>query len=269
MLSGLAASCIGSSVINGSGKAVKGEFDISTDYTELEVSNGITVELIPSEKNIGTIVADEMIMDYISITEKNGKVRVKYDPQVSVRSKVETTVTIPVSRSIAVLKADSAAKLKSDVQILAHSLLIESSSAAEVMLEVEARELAVDVDSAAECDIKGHGGVFRISGDSAAKFRGRLTVRECYADFDSAAKCTLEGTADYCNVEVDSAADFIGYDFTCKKAYIEADSAGKVKITVTEELGANVSSGASVKYKGAPRLTSHNVSSGGSLKKAD
>ena len=269
LLAAIAVSCIGSSAIKGSGKAVKGEFDINTNYTELTVSNGITVVLVPSEKSTGTITADEMVMDYVSITEKNGKVRVKYDPQVQVRSKVETIVTIPISRSITTLKAGSAAILRAEAQILAQTLTVESSSAAKVTLDVEARELFVDVDSAADCVITGTCGVCKISGDSAAKLTGRLTARECYADFDSAASCTMKGTADYCKVEVDSAADFNGYEFICKKADVDASSAGSVKITATEEFGVSVSSGGSVKYKGEPRLTSHNVSSGGSLKKAD
>ncbi len=269
LLAAIAVSCIGSSVIKGSGKAAHGEFDISTNYTELSVSSGITVQLIESENGVGTITADEMVMDYVSITEKNGKVRVKYDPQVSVNSRVETVVTIPVSGSITRLEASSAAILKSDVRIETKSLSVESSSAAKIMLDINADELSVDVSSAAKCDITGVCGTCKISGGSAAKFTGAITTRECYADFGSAANCDIEGTADYCKVEAGSAADFNGYGFVCKKADVDASSAGSVKITATEELGVSVSSGASVKYKGEPRLTPHDVSSGGSLKKAD
>ncbi len=269
LLAGLAVSCVETSVIRGSGKAANGEFDISTNYTELSVSSGITVVLVESESPVGTITADEEVMDYVSITENNGKVRVKYDPQITMRSRVETVVTIPLSRSISALGASSAAVLKSDARIAARQLSLDSSSAAKVTLDIEVGELAVDMGSAAECNLTGVCGLCKISGGSAAKFSGTLAVRECYVDLGSAAKCNIEGTADYCRAQASSAADFNGYDFVCKKADTDAGSAGSIKITVTEELGANVSSGASVKYKGEPRLTAHDVSSGGSLRKAD
>lgn len=265
----LTVSCIGSSAIKGSGKAARGEFDISTNYTELSVSSGITVRLVASDKPMGTIVADEMVIDYVSITEKEGTVMIKYDPQVSVNSGVETVVTIPVSGSLARLEATSAATLKSDVQIAVQSLTVESSSAAKVVLDVKAGKITVNVGSAAVCNITGICEICKISGGSAAKFTGSLIAREYYSDFNSAANCWMEGAAEYCKINVDSAANFNGYDFICRKADIDANSAGSVKITAVEELVAKVSSGASVKYKGEPHLTSRDVSSAGSLKKID
>ncbi len=270
LLAGIAVACVGSTVLNGSGKAAKGEFDISSNYTELSVSNGITVEFVSALVGQGTIVADEMVMDYVSITENNGKVRVKYDPEVSLRSKIETVVSIPLSHSMTAIKASSASMVKSDTPISANSLDIEVSSAAKVELEIEARDLSVNASSAADCCIHAAvAGTCRISGSSAAKVRANISAHELYADLSSSAGLNIEGTAEYCKAEASSAGGFDGYDLVCQKADAGASSAGSIRITVTDELGANVSSGANVKYKGSPRMTSQSATSGGSIKKVD
>ncbi len=254
----LASSCIAQPrIVKGNGKVAKGAFDIALDYTELSVSNGIIVELVPYEgeakngRGEGFITADDKVLGYVSIIERDGKVKVSYEPQISVRlGDIKTVVTMPISSALARLDASSAAKIVGKTRLMCGNLDVDCSSAAKVDIGLEAASLWVDLSSAAE-------------------FEGDLSVRDFNAELSSAAKCKVAGTADSCNIETSSAASVKGYGFVCRSVSIDASSAGSVEITATEELNADVSSGASVRYKGNPTRVRQDVSSGGSLKTVD
>ncbi len=254
----LASSCIAQPrVVKGNGKVAKGAFDIALDYTELSVSNGIIVELVPYEgeakngRGEGLITADDKVLGYVTIVERDGKVKVSYEPQISVRiGDIKTVVTMPISSALARLKASSAAKIVSETRLVCGDLDVDCSSAAKVDIGIEAGSLWVDMSSAAE-------------------FEGEVYVRDFNAELDSAAKCKVSGEATSCDIDASSAASFKGYGLVCRSASIDASSAGGVEITVTEELNVDVSSGGSVRYKGNPVRVRQDVSSGGSLKSVD
>ncbi|MDR2912324.1 MAG: DUF2807 domain-containing protein [Alistipes sp.] len=273
---GVVSSCVESTVIRGNGRVARGAFDISADYTALEVSNGILVEfLAPVSEGVsgagaaegavleasagsvsgtvsgsvsglveGVIVADEEVLEHVAIVEEDGVVKVSYEPFVSVRADVKTVVTMPLSRALVRLDAESAGRIVSEVRIVAGELSVECSSAGEVELDIDAERLAVELDS-------------------AANFRGNLSVRNLFVEMDSASRCAVDGRADYLEVEADSAANFRGIGLVCGRVDADASSAGDVEVTVTEELNARASSGGAVRYKGGPVVVRRESSSGG------
>lgn len=253
----LLASCIDSSMIKGNGKVAKGAFDVRADYTELSVSSAITVVFAPvaevsggASMVEGHITADEEVLEFVSIVDDEGRIRISYEPFVAVRSDIKTVVTIPVSTSLGKISANSAAKVSCEVKLVCPSLAIDCSSAAEMDLQIEAKNLDMELSS-------------------AAIFKGAVSVAELDVDMTSAAKCRMEGTADEADMDVTSAAAFNGYDLVCRKAELDASSAGKIDITVSDELDAEVSSGGAVRYHGAPALVRRDVSSGGSIKSVE
>lgn len=241
-------SCQGLDIIKGNGKVAHGEFDISGDYTGLSVSRGIIVELIEQEGLAGTITCDEKVLEYVAIIEKDGIVTVGYEPCVTVNSSVKTIVTMPLSSALSDIDASSAGSIKCDVKLSRAAMDIEVSSAARIELDVEAGELSVDVNS-------------------AAKFEGTVVAAEFDVELDSAARCSVAGNVDRCNIDVNSASNFNGYDLVCKSVDAEASSAGSIEVTATEDLNAEASSGASIRYKGSPRYMREDSSSGGSVKR--
>lgn len=237
--------------VKGNGKTARGAFDISLNYNSISVDRGIRVELIESSKGEGFITADEKVLGHVSIVEENGQVRVSYRPHnIVVRTKIETVVTIPISNNLSYLEASSAGSIKSDHHLVCENLTLDGSSAAHFDLDVEASKLNVELDSAAGARI-------------AAK-ANRIDV-----ETDSASKCQMSGTTNYLDIETDSAAKFAGFELISREAVVDASSAGGVEINVTKELTVDVSSGASVRYKGSPSRIHQDVSSGGSLRSVD
>lgn len=240
-------SCISSGVITGSGREAKGTFDITPGYTELAVSNGIVVEFVPSLNGEGFITADEEVMPYVSIVEEKGRVKVSYEPFVTVQSNIETVVTIPVSDRLGRLDVSSAGRVTSARRLLCSTLEIECTSAAVVEADVDAGDVTMDLAS-------------------AARFEGNVIVRNLEVELSSASNCNTTGSADFCTVEASSAANFRGAELECRRADISASSAAKIEITAIGELDAKASSGAVVRYKGSPVMVRRNTSSGGSIR---
>jgi hypothetical protein len=245
-----ACSCIESSVIRGNGKVAEGVFDISLNYTELSVSSGIRVELIHSLSGEGSISADEEVLRHVSIVEENGRVKVSYEPFVSVRTNVETVVRMPLSSSLVSLDASSAGKITGEVRLTAPSMEVDCSSAAEMELDLDVGGLTIDLGS-------------------AAKFSGNVVARTFNAEVGSAAVCNIEGRADYLGVEADSAGSFRAFGLVCARVDADASSAGGIEITATEELNARATSGGSVRYKGSPVIVKRDSSSGGSVRETN
>ncbi len=242
-----ATSCIQSSVIVGSGKEAKGTFKVSLGYTELSVSSGIVVELVPSLTGEGSITADEEVLDYVSIVEEGGRVKISYEPSVSIHSDIETVVTMPLGSALARLDVSSAAKVTSARRLMFASMEIDCSSAGAVELDMDAQELVLDITS-------------------AATFEGNVVVQRLEADMDSTGKCTIEGSADYCDIENDNASSFNGAGLLCRRVDARAASGASIEISATDELDARAVSGGSVRYKGSPVIVRHDTSSGGSIR---
>ncbi len=244
----IASSCIAQPyVIKGSGKVVKGEFDISLDYTSLSVQQGITVVMVPSEVGVGLISADEKVFDYVSIVENGGRVKVSYHPNLTLHSGERTVVTMPISTSLRWLEASSAGKIESDTVLEYPSLGMNLSSAAQIDVDVVAGEVDIELSS-------------------AAKFRGNVDAGALDVEMSSASGCDVSGRTDRLGAETSSASACRGYDLVSKVATVDASSAASVQLTVTDQLTANALSGASIRYKGSPKELHPDVSSGGSLK---
>lgn len=236
--------------IRGNGNVARGEFDIPLDYSSLSVQEGIRVVLVPSDRPIGRIEADEEVMEYVSIVEAGGRVKVSYDPFIAVNSSVKTVVTMPVSGVLSYVGVSSAGKVECATALRPERLEVDGSSAGHVELTVEGGQLYVDLSSAAAFNMRGNVERLDVEASSAANFRGI-------------------GRADNLSVDVSSAASFKGYELVARIADVEASSGASVQFTVTEELNADASSGGSVKYMGTPERVSRDASSGGSVRSAD
>jgi hypothetical protein len=245
-----AISCIPSSVIRGSGRQATGEFDITPGYTSLEVSSGITVELVRSATSTGSITADDQVIEHVSIVEDGGRVKVSYEPFITVQSKVATVVTMPLSENLSRLDVSSAAKVVSAERLRASTMEIEGSSAAGIELDIDSGSVSFDLSS-------------------AAGFSGNVVVQTLDAELNSASSCSIKGSVSYGTVNVSSAANFRGLDLVCARAVVDASSAGNVEISATEELTASASSGGSVRYRGTPSILRRDTSSGGSVREMD
>ena len=86
-------------------------------------------------------------------------------------------------------------------------------------------------------------------------------------DFSGASDVELYGSADKVELEVSGASNLDAFEFETNYFDIDVSGASHAKIFVKEELSAEVSGAASLKYKGSPVITNHDVSGAGSMKK--
>ena len=276
MLVVLASSCINistsASVRKGNGKEVSGTFSVSENYSSLEVSHGITVRLVPAgSQGAGTFTCDELALDYISITEKNGAVEVAYKPNATVvLSDVKTVVLMPLSASLASLEAVAAGRIESDETLQGSVITMDCSAAAVIALSVEAEE-KVTMDLSGAAGFKGNVTTDKltIEASGASGFKGTVTANWMYVDVNGASYCNIEGTADECTAEASGASSFKGYDLVCRRATVTASGASSIRVTATEHLSAEASGASSVRYKGSPTVGMNDASGASTIKAAE
>ena len=103
---------------------------------------------------------------------------------------------------------------------------------------------------------------------SAASVELKIEVNELEVNASSAGDVELEGKAKTAYFEASSAGKIDADDVEARAAKVLASSAGAIRLSVTDDLNAQASSGGSIRYRGNPSKSRTNSSSGGSVKKS-
>ncbi len=103
----------------------------------------------------------------------------------------------------------------------------------------------------------------------ASKVELKLSASSLEADISGASKVQLFGSTEKTNMDVSGASVLDAYEFEIASCNIEVSGAAIAKIIVGDELSAEVSGAAKLRYKGNPKLISHEVSGAGSMKKVE
>lgn len=201
--------------------------DVS-DFNSIEVSNGLHVYITFGNAQSLEIEADENLHDVIRTEVTGGVLKVYSEMNIRNSKAKNIRVTVPELEEI---EASAAASVRCENTLKTNMLSISVSSAADVKVEVKAKEIEMDASSSGSIDIRGE--------------------------------------ADDLDVNVSSAGSIDAYDLTVKNCRVSASSAGSSKLRVTEELSAEASSAGSIHYKGEPRIVKLDSSSGGSIKGHD
>ncbi len=194
-------------------------------FTTISVAEGIDVNLIKGNTYEAKITAHNIDFKEILTEVSDGKLKVHLDGNNHNNIDVSIDITFV---SLEGVYASSAANIKSSSVIVASSLKIKASSAADINLEVKVGTLKVSASSAADV--------------------------------------VLSGTADSQNVDISSASDYKAFDLKSKTAEVSASSAADARVYASESLDASASSGASIKYKGNPDKLRERSSSGGDVR---
>ena len=108
-----------------------------------------------------------------------------------------------------------------------------------------------------------------VSASSAGSIEITVNARSVDASASSAGEIELQGKTKSLEIGASSAGQIDAYDLEAQIVSAEASSAGAVKLTVTDELKANASSGGNIRYHGSPNKSITDSSSGGSVKKSN
>jgi citrate lyase gamma subunit len=192
-------------------------------FTGLRVSSGIDVYLKQSDNESIEVEADENLHEYILTEIRDGVLHVY--TEVNIR-KAEMKRVYVSMKEISSLKTSSAGDIIGETPIKTEKLELSASSAGDIKLEVNVKELKASISS---------------SGD-----------------------ITLSGEADILNANLSSAGDLNAYGLEVREADVSASSAGDADINVSERLRARSSSAGDVNYRGNPKyVDAHSSSAGG------
>jgi len=212
--------------VRGNGNVVKKERPASY-FDGISVSTGIDVYLSQGDGEKIIVEADENLHDYLVTEVKDRTLRIYFD-NVSIRSAERKRVYVTM-KDVTKLKTSSAGDIIGETPVKCGDILLESSSAGNIRLELYARNVNVKISS---------------SGD-----------------------ISLTGEAETLNADLSSAGDLNAWDFKVKDADIDVSSAGDADIYVTHKLVARVSSAGDVRYAGEPEIIDARTSSAGTVRK--
>lgn len=196
-----------------------------SNFHSINVSTGITVYLSQGDRESLRVEADENLHEYI-ITEIRGGVLNIYS-NFNIRNARSRKVYVTM-KEVRSLKTSSAGDIIGMTPVVADVLIVSTTSAGNINLEVRANQ--IKAGSSSSGDIK------------------------------------LKGTADRLNASLSSAGGIKAYDLTVREADISVSSAGDAQINVTERLKARASSAGGVRYRGNPKYVDAHSSSAGSIR---
>ena len=136
--------------INGSGNLIDRTIP-APDFETVSSACGVTVLI--TDDNTDRIQADDNLMEYVVVEERQGTLRVALDQgRKGARSvsNAHVTVTVPSNGKIRALKASSASQIVCRTALGADDFSIETSSAAKVEAAVKAGKCSLDASSASK-----------------------------------------------------------------------------------------------------------------------
>lgn len=209
--------------IEGSGNIVRENRPVS-EFKGIEVSNGIEVELELSNRQEVTVEADDNLKDEIKTTVNNGILTISTSYNSLTNATMKVYVKMP---EISYLQSSSASRINGKNILLSENLEMETSSAGNIQVEVEAHKLRCQSSS---------GSVIAVSGKA---LQAELTSS--------------------------SASEVNARDLIANEVSAAASSGSSIDTHVLKKLRAEASSGASVEFKGMPQNIEKSENSGGSV----
>ena len=256
--------------LRGSGNIITESRIVPADYHTVVTSRAVKVTLENREGTTAIIRADDNVMPYIKIENKNGVLKIKIDDEIRTINSMTAELRLPKSTNISRLEATSASHIDVDYTIQSAKLYAEASSAADINIsKADVTHCNIHASSAAKVTGAIKATECNINAISAANAKVQILANTCYADASSAADITLAGEAGSLYLKASSAADI---NALSTKALVstsaDASSGANIKVNAGKALTADASSGGTVAYKSDHDVNIHiKKSSGGSVRK--
>lgn len=254
-------------VLRGSDNVIQKTIQLSEEYTKIEASRGVKVEIEERPGNEVIIWANDNVMEYVEVEVEEGELEVSIDDDINSLNNVRVIVSLPNNNNITKIEVSSSAKVQVKPEQNVDALVLQASSAGEITFaRANVESFSIDTSSSGEVQgvIKADNGY--IEATSAADVTLTLLARSCSAKASSSGKIILEGEARIFNAEASSAGKIESEDLLVHdKADVRASSAGKIEVNSDGEIVAKASSGGAIRYKGKGNVVP-NASSGGSIK---
>jgi len=190
--------------VTGNGNVVTEERPVTEDFDRVRGSAGLDVYLTEGSENKIVVEADDNLMDIIETEIHNGKLHVTTTKSIgrSKSKKVHITYT-----KLSSIEASSGADVIGNSVVKNESLTLESSSGADLQVEVIAKEVFADASSGSDLRVSGRATRLRADASSGSDIKAKdLEVLTCIADASSGADITVN-VKESLTVEASSGGD--------------------------------------------------------------
>lgn len=194
------------------------------DFDRIKVSRGMNVYITQGSPAKVVVIADNNLHEVIETKVSGGVLKVYINENIRWAEEKKVMVTVEKLNGV---ETSSGANAWSQNQIMSENLELQSSSGANLTMEVNAKYLK--------------------------------------ANCSSGANIWLSGLAKDAELGASSGANLKGPELKAEQCKMQASSGGNVSSSVTGKLEADASSGGNIVYYGEPSSTEINTSSGGSI----
>ncbi len=232
------------------GDRVKGSGNVVKEVRSFGTLRGVHLATIGElrvevgEKDELEIEMDDNLIPLIETTEKNGILVIDSKPGTSIRTRSKIRFTLTVS-SLENIRASSSGDI--------------------IARDMTGDELEVSLSSSGDATIGSLDGKrISLSTSSSGDIRiVSLTGGVAEAQLSSSGDVTIkEGLVKRQSVSISSSGDYDALHLESNEAIVRTSSSGDARVWVTERLKASTSSSGSIHYRGDPRVTAQESSSG-------
>ena len=208
--------------VAGSGNIITESRQVS-GVTRVDMTISANLEIQQGSQESLTVTADDNILPLLQTTVSGGRMTIRYQSQVSIR-------TIHQPKLVLTVKNLDGLRLTSSGSVNVGPLTTGD----------------FNIDITSSCNLN-------IQSIQAEKITTNIT---------SSGDVNIQGTADSLVVRISSSGNFFAPDLQVQDANVTLSSSGDVTLWVVENLSANLSSSGNVTYYGDPTVNQHTSSSG-------
>lgn len=210
--------------IDGNGNVTTEKRNVVGDFTKIDASRGLNVEVEQSKSYFVEVEADENLHQHITTKVENGTLIITSDENIDESTSRTIRVKMP---SIAGLETSSGANISGKNTFLGNNLKVRSSSGSEIDVEVEIDAIDCEATSGSTITIKGKGLTLNSASSSGSSIDAKdLKVNDVVAQSTSGSSTdvypivSLNGKA--------SSGSSVNYKHTPKTINKEESSGGSV-----------------------------------------
>lgn len=211
--------------VNGNGNVISKERSINGNFDHIEVSRGLDVYLTQNETESLTVQADENLHEIIITKVENNILKIYTEENISYSEAKKVTVSF---KNISKISASSGSNVYATSLISADNLELNTSSGADMDLEVKVKNLQCNASS---------GGDLKVI-----------------------------GVADALIANASSGSDINARNLSTLTTNASASSGADIVVNVSKELTAKAASGADITYLGNPETVNKSNEVSGSIK---
>jgi len=169
--------------VKGDGNVVTENRNVNNEFTSVEASRALEVEIEQSNQKSITVVADKNLQNHISTQIENGVLKITTDVNIKDAESKKVIVKMP---RIEALQASSAARILVKNTIRTNDLSLSSSSASAIEASFEGESLSAETSSAGNIKISGKALKFEANSSSGSILDAeKLLANDITADASS------------------------------------------------------------------------------------